>query len=243
MAKPGLKEMYDFGKIARIGKKIFLDPSQIPWDRIINGSVVSRGNKRKKFYAVGPNTFRGYHRVDKSQPGASIVFRSFFTTNKRLIIDKLRNVQRREQLHDLEKELAFRIKKQLSNIKPEVLKSFNKIRKPIDLYLDHLIAMANECADFRERLVPLLFLPLDSEMIASPSIFCESDLRKYGLTTRSTYASITKEPIYLDLQETVLARSRSISSQINQPFHPVYFELIWGDRYQKTGSNLFELNT
>lgn len=50
----------------------------------------------------------------------------------------------------------------------------------MDLYLEHLVAMAVELGDVRARLVPLLFLPLDSQILAHPGLFTEQELAGHG---------------------------------------------------------------
>ena len=48
------------------------------------------------------------------------------------------------------------VKARLTNIRPTLLRSYNKIRKPLDFYLEHEGAMASELAEARPRLVSWL---------------------------------------------------------------------------------------
>ena len=47
---------------------------------------------------------------------------------------------------------------------------------------------------------------------------------------------------YQDLQRLVQARAHEYSTITGRPFHSIYFDLWWNDRYRRSGGNLFEVN-
>jgi len=146
-------------------ESIFLHPSpRYSWNEIVTGvHVKSHKGKIRTLSAVDKNTFRGFYRLDKSQPGAKMVFVNFFVSQRDIILDKLMSVRTRNDLHLLCNKLKEEIHSKLTNCDPDQLNSYNKIRKPVDLYLEHLIGMARELDGARKRLIPLLFLPLDNQ--------------------------------------------------------------------------------
>jgi len=118
----------------------------------------------------------------------------------------------------------------------------NKIRKPLDLYLEHQVAMARELAEIRPRLVPWLRLPLDSQMFGLPHLFSDADLRRCDLSRQSTYREVESNTQYHALQRIVNDRASEFSALAGRPFHPIYFDLWWNDRHRRSGGNLFEVN-
>jgi len=88
--------------------------------------------------------------------------------------------------------------------------------------------MATELDDAHRRLMPFLFLPLDSQIFQSAEVFCESFLDRYGLTRKATYSSVTTEAMYLALQECALERAKAIAGGLQAEFHRIYIDLLWG---------------
>jgi hypothetical protein len=229
-----------FRQIRERAEQIFLKPKSLyPWEEIVNG-VRIKGSIRK-LYAVAPNTFRSFHRRDKGREGSFAVFKRYFTKEKHTMIQSLSEIFTSEELNSFENELLTRIKERLTNVKSSIA-AYNKIRKPIDLYIDHLVAMAEELTPYRAQLVPLLFLPLDSVMFKSEHIFSKNDLRVTGLSRRSTYGSVKDKDTYSKLQGMLVSRAKILSLDIGKPFHRIYFELMWRHRYLKEGGNLFEVS-
>jgi len=130
----------------------------------------------------------------------------------------------------------------LINCKPAQLQSYNKIRKPVDLYIEHLVAMAVELEEARAKLAPLLFLQLDSQILAHPGLFTDKELAEHGLTRKSTYKSITAERTYVEIQDLLAHKAATVAESMTRAFHVIYFDLVWNDRYRNWGSNLFETN-
>jgi hypothetical protein len=210
--------------------QVFLHPSRLlPWD-----DIVPR--------AVAQNTFRGFHRVDKALSGAKEAFVGFFIKQRVYLLDAISTVSTRDDLDQLCNEICHDIRDRLANCSPTQLQSYNKVRKPADLYIEHLIAMAKEVNNLRVTLVPLLFLPLDSQILSHPGIFTESELHFHGLSRGSTYKDISGQCTYEALQVLLANKASAISEARRRPFYVIYFDLIWNDRFRNDGANLFETN-
>lgn len=237
--------MYDSDRLHRFidrAEQLCLQPRpSYSWHAIVTGAPVARSNGTiRRIAAVERNTFRGFHRLDKSAPGAGTVFQDYLVRRQDRLLDALRRLRSKEDLHRLENNLSAEIKDRLGNIKPAMLAPYNKIRKVLDLYVEMLVTMAQELEAERQRLVPWLHLPLDSQMLASPILFTGGELRSHRLTRTSTYASIRSESAYRELQRLVAAKARALGERSDRPFHPIYFDLLWNDRYRNRGGNLFE---
>ena len=121
------------------------------------------------------------------------------------------------------------------------MESFNKLRKPVDLYIENLVTMAEELSRNRTLLVPWLFLPLDSQMLGNPAVFSEQQLRSVGLGRGATYKDVSTEADYLALQEMAQANALRLA-RTSGHFSRIYFDLFWNKRWTRAGSNLLELN-
>ena len=217
---------------------VFLDPRPVyGWDDIVTGT-------NAPFPAVAGNTFRGFHRIDKGRPGAAPVFTSYFVENRSGLLESLRSVRDEADLDEVaDRAVADLLARLEGVIKPAQLESYNKVRKPVDLYVEHLVAMAREIGpETRERLVPLLFLPLDSQVFASEVCFRDSELRRHGVSRRSTSGSLSDAGAYAALQSILSERAGAVASHLGAPFHRIYFDLLWNDRWTRSGQNLFALN-
>ena len=225
-------------------EEIFLKPAhRYSWNDIVTGAMVSVPDAGlRKFLAVDRNTFRGFHKIDKGGVGAGEVFRNYFVQHRDELVSALKDTQSVNDLHALLNRVSGAIREGLVNIKPSMLASYNKIRKPVDLYVEHLVAMALELDASRERLIPLISLPLDSQMFQQPAVFHDAELRKVGVSRRSTYMKVSSEAAYRYLQGVLRDRAETISQTAGRPFHPIYFDLFWNNRSARRGTNLFELN-
>jgi len=157
-------------------------------------------------------------------------------------VNDLTAIRSRPDLHSLSNRIRDEIRARLHNIQPYQLDSYNKVRKPVDLYIQHLVAMAVELDRVRATLVPFLFLPLDSQILAHPCLFKESELRVHRLSRKSTYRDITSEQTYEALQELTSQKADVVAATRQRPFHVIYFDMIWNHRYRNGGGNLFETN-
>lgn len=229
---------------ARKAEQLFLHPgTSYPWTEIVNGAMVwSPSGGCRRISAVDSNTFRGFHLVDKNGPRATAAFRDFFTERKGELLAKLNQINDAEQLHLLSNEMRDSIRVRLRNVKQMQLASYNKVRKLVDLYLMNLVAMAEELERPRPKLVPLLSVPLDSQIISCTALFSDSQLKRSRLTRRSTYKDVTSEKCYRELQGDLSTLARSVGVSLKFPFPPIYFDLMWRERYRNSGKNLFETN-
>lgn len=232
-------------KLIDRAEEIFIRPRyQYSWEEIIIGTLVDSPNgPSRKMAAVERNTFRGFHKIDKYGVGSGEVFRDVLVFRKKEILSALEAAQTREEVHKIENDLREDIKSKLTNIKPKMLTSYNKVRKPLDLYFEHLVAMAKEIGPFRGKLVKMLFLPLDSQMFQQSELFTVNDLNNAGVSRRSTYTNVTTERSYLSLQDAAKKLADSLSRISGKNFVPIYFDLLWNERYKRSGANLFETNS
>lgn len=219
-------------------QRLFLSPDPVyQWEEIVRGVQVCFPNSHtERRDAVGV-TFRGFYKIDKSLTGAKEVYDRFFLENKESILRRLQNIEDQSNLHDLSDEWRQSIVRQLGNIRPEHVKSYGKTRKPIDLYTMNLIALSAEAGILRERIVPLLLLPLDSQMFQKA--FSADELRPFGLTSRSTYGDLRSEKDYTALQGVANRRARDLTKQFGTSVHPIYLEMLWRNRMSGEGQNLF----
>jgi putative zinc finger/helix-turn-helix YgiT family protein len=237
---------------AQRAEQLFLRPrEEYRWNEIVNGVCVRRENAPPEWmYAVDGNTVRGLHKISKDKwlPGPKELFQRYFTEQQDRLIRELIAVSNRDGkqgLYQLSNQICNEIRDELrGNIKPDRLTSYNRTRKPVDLYLEHLVAMAVELKEHRERLVPLLYLPLDSWMFNRPHLFTEQELDEHDLNRASKFGHVKDEKTYQALQQIVDRRAGEVSRRVGWSFQPIYFDLLWGNppRYQNKGRNLFETN-
>jgi hypothetical protein len=224
-------------------KETILNPKTLyKWDDIINGVSVKRQNgTTQTMWAVASNTFRGFHRIQKDCPGASVVFHNYFVSNKHWLLTEILSAKNSTELHNVENKICTDIHPKLSNIRQSSLDSYGRIRKPVDLYFQNLICMSQEVDRSRINLVPYLFLALDSQMFSDPNIFTVEELKNFHLSRRSTYKDVTDERTYIQLQD-ILSRKATQLSKSDTKFYRIYFDMLWNNRHQNWGSNFFETN-
>jgi len=224
------------------GESIFIKSQKLySYDSIINGCMVSGANgKAEKMYAVAQNTWRGFHKLDKQGMGSKDIFVPYFNKNRENIISELKSINTVEELDEFEDKITKQLKGMLMKcIKNNMLDSYNKVRKPVDLYIEHIVSMAEEfTVTERERLIPLLFLPLDSQIFASEYIFSVKELYSFGLKRGSTFQDVYSNKVYKAMQNSLLQKLIKITGN----FHRIYFDFFWNERYKKSGANLFETN-
>jgi putative zinc finger/helix-turn-helix YgiT family protein len=227
----------------RTAERVFLRPApRYAWGEIVNGvGVRGADGKTRRLAAVDPTTFRGFHRIDQDSPGAQEPFRSYFIGERVRLVDALSKVKDEYQLHQLENRVCEEVRGRLTNVKPKMLRSYNKVRKPVDLCIEHLVAMARELDPYREALIPLLFLPLDGPLLAHPALFAFGEMADHGLSRDSTFTAVETEETYKALQELLRQKAKSVAAARGRAFHRIYFDLLWEDRYGNSGGNLFEL--
>jgi hypothetical protein len=105
----------------------------------------------------------------------------------------------------------------------------------------NLVAMAFELDAYRARLIPLLFVPLDSQILQHPELLTYDDRRKHSIPNRASYQDIQTESIYRAIQTILSDRAAALTVRHRRPFAPIYFDLIWCERYKNWGSNIWEI--
>ena len=138
----------------------------------------------------------------------------------------------------LEKKICSYLKVKLQKyIKNEQLVSFNKLRKPVDIFIEHLVSMGTDFTPVRARLTKLLFLPLDSQMFRSEFVFNDAEIAELGLRRTFTFQDITTEEQYCRVQQFLGEKAKKVGIT-----HRVLFDLVWNDRFKTDGTNLFLTN-
>ena len=147
------------------------------------------------------------------------------------------------KLNEFENKLCKDLKELLiPHIKENMLNSFNKIRKSVDLYIEHIVSMSEELKDYKAKLIPMLFLPLDSQVFASEHIFTIEELYRYRLKRSYSFKDVTSPKSYSELQSLLRIKAIKAGSILNKNFCRIYFDLLWNNRYENPGSSLFETN-
>jgi len=235
-----------FISIVKKAEDVFLKPNPLySYENIVNGCIVtsSFSGMCKTMYAVSNNTWRGFHRTFDSIYGSKEIFTGYFIQNKEKILGALESIKSTEELDSLEDSICNDIKTELfGNIRADQLNSYNKIRKPVDLYIEHIVSMCSEFSGNRIKITKFLFLPLDSQIFSSPYIFSRSQLYSYGIKDNATFKDVQIRKTYNALQDILLKKAIDISNCIGKKFNRIYFDLLWNDRYKKPGNNLFETN-
>jgi hypothetical protein len=221
-------------KMNEKGNIVFLNPN----GKIENSKDLIEANDVLQ-YAIAGNTFRGFHRVDQSLDGASVIFRNVLDKKyTQKIVTKLQKITKEEDLNVLENEIVEVLKEKLKdNIKNDKLETYNRIRKPVDLFIENLVCL---CKDFkhtdRERIIPWLFLPLDNYMFNSPIVFPKLDYNEFKIKRNFTMGNIKDEDTYNTIQNYLKTRAKEL--KLN---HRIYFDLLWHDKYNGKGDNLWEI--
>lgn len=202
-------------------------------------------------YAVTGSTFRGFHRKDecKKNKGAVEIFKLFFKKNRNCIIGFLNSLTTLDELNNFEDNLCKNlingtqeIEGLNSRIKEEMLLPYNKVRKPVDLYIEHIVIMSKNINNIRRNfLKSILFLPLDSEIFSSSYIFTDDELSINNLYRGMHFSKIDTKEKYNNIQKELMLKSVKISQDINKEFNRIYFDLFWNSRYLMNNDKLFKL--
>lgn len=243
-------------KLADRGNDIYMNPQHLyKYNDIINGVVIDKDKSPMK--AVEDNTFQGFSYKDADMYKAMEIYDDYFINNKNNILNALKDISTIDSLNELE----MNIYKDICGILryyPSLYRraeSFNRVRKPIILYVEHIVAMAEEISNLdRQRLVPFLFLAIDSYIIDSPFIFTESEINQWGLKKStvdykgkkikgSSFGLIKKKSIFDSMERVALLRAKDYSCKIDKPFYRIYFDILWGNRINSDGRSLFLSNS
>lgn len=210
----------------KVGQQIFYNPSPLfDYESLVKSSL-------------GPNTYRGFHKINKNKPGSKEIFEKILIDNSEFIIKTLKSIKSEKALNSFENEICLTLKADLKkNIDNNQLKSFNKLRKPIDILVEHLISMGSDFSTTREKLIQHLFLPLDSQMFQSSFVFSDSEISELNIKRSFTFKDIMDENHYYRIQQFLKEKANLIGIE-----QRIYFDLIWNDRYKSKGKNLFSTN-
>jgi hypothetical protein len=213
--------------INKVGTQVFYNPKPLlNYDTLIKKSL-------------GPNTYRGFHKVDKNRPGSKHAFEKVLFDNSKFIIKNLRAAKTEKDLDNLEKEICKILKKELKkNIDTRQLNSFNKLRKPIDIVIEHLISMGNEFSSVRKTLTEHLYLPLDSQMFQSTFVFSDKEIAELKIKRSFTFKDIVDDKHYYEIQSFLKQKAVAIGVS-----NRIFFDLVWNERYKSKGKNLFATNS
>lgn len=236
-------------KIAQIisakAEQVFFSPSPLyKYEDIVRGAFTKKGDGSfKTEKTVSKNTSRAFHRLDKNRPSIAQDIDAYFIANKDYIINGLLKITNEQELHRFENNICNNIRKLPNlNIDKYKLNEYNLIRKPVDLFIEHFVLLANELHNKRNELIPFLFIPLDSWILSERSSLCffETDLRFYGIRKGAGFTSIKDEDTYVKLQYLLNKNAKSFAN-LNGKFYRIYFDLLWRDRYKNKGGNIWEM--
>ena len=170
--------------------------------------------------AVGSNTFRAFYRLNKQGESPSETIRRFMQRND-YIAAGLAQVTTEVDLDNFEERLTQELISSLTNVKPDMLMSYNRVRKVVDLYVLHFVAATKELEAHRERLAPLLYLPLDSQTLEVV----------FGMS--GSMGDIRSRNHYLELQQKAARKATDLSNEHRIEFHRIYFDQFFTMAGQK----------
>ena len=218
--------MVSVSQMNKVGNRVFLNPIHLlTYDLLAKCSL-------------GPNTYRGFHRIDKNLPGAASVFRRVLKENRTFILKEIKTAKSEKDIDGILRHLCGDLFHGLkTNIRPEQLNSFNKLRKPMDIVIQHMVAMGEDFSDARPIVTDWLFLPLDSQIFQSDFVFTDHEAKSLCIKRSFTFKDIEDQGHYADIQDFLKDKANQIGLK-----HRIYFDLVWNDRYQSNGTNLFRTN-
>jgi hypothetical protein len=226
---------------------IFLYPSvTYPYEKIICGVPVNGVMKK----AVNLNTTQAfgkkltYGNFAENKRKAMEICDEFFLARKDQIIDKLHaHIRTRDDMDAFEHELLEGLQEKLIQYSTPSLihESYNRTRKIIELYMEHIVSMADEVErEAAKKAVPLLFLPIDSWIIGNERIFDDFNISRWGLTRKSSFGAIKERKLFNEMQQYLVEKAAEVSATLGAAFHVIYFDVFWSDsRLNAPGVNLF----
>ncbi|HEY8362336.1 MAG TPA: hypothetical protein VIK77_05565 [Tissierellaceae bacterium] len=246
-----LSKMDIYKQLSEKGNQIFLFPDEeYPAWNIIQG-VKIKGFQKTQF-AFNTNTVRKLERINKAKlvPGPKKLAQEFFCLNMEQILQKLKGIKEgdKQAFDKLSEEVSIQLRESLSkNVIPERLEVYNLVRKIVDLTFEHITAMAEELKGYRHILVPLLNVPLDGWILNSNIIFNKEEKKKLGISkgngnARPGMGCIKNLEKYQEIQAFIYEKAKNISKNGGYTFYPIYFDLLWNNRYERNGGNLFKTN-
>jgi len=227
-------------------ESIFLNPSVLyRFEDIIRGVTVN--GVRKK--AVDINTTQAfgkkltYGNFYENKKKAMEVCDEFILSNKDRILKELQSrIRTRKEMNAFGNELSMGLQQALlAYSTPSLIReSYNRTRKIVDLYLEHIVSMADEIdSETRKQLVPLLFLPIDSWIIRNEIIFDDESIDCWGLTRASSFGDIRTKDLYDEMQKYIEEKADKATRMLGKRFNAIYFDIFWGNRLNMPGGNIF----
>lgn len=224
-------------------QKVFFNPSPLyDYDSIVEGCIVKdKFGEEWTMRAIDRSIWRGFHRINVNEDGAKNIYVGYLIKNKTSIIDAIKKINNLDELNKFSDNLCSEIQALLKEtIKNDKL-VYNRIRVPIDLFLEHVISMAKELNCFRKKLIPFLFVPLDEHTIEK--CFTSIELMKEDSKSITTITDIDSFDEYDRLQKILYKKSIERTKEYGEKYYRIYSELLWHDRYKNcSGGNLFETN-
>ena len=228
--------------------QLFLFPHPVyPYNDVVLGVKVNGPNgDYRVMRAVDTNSFISY-RIRGEAEKIIGVYQNYFISKKNSIIVEISQVTSRNALDTISDDIRSEILKIMKEVEFDTklnMLYYNRTRKIIDLYFENLVAMAEEFSPVRLKLVPMLYLPLDSKIFKHKLIFEDHELLRCNINRKATYGSLEHKHHYQYLQNQIKWRAMAI----DQEFYPIYFDLFWGmrnscnDRFHSWGNNLFQTN-
>jgi len=223
-----------------------LHPSVVyPYENVIKGVSVN-GTQKK---AVDLNTTQAFGKklsygnfYDNKKKAMEVCDEVLLSKKDRIINELHSRIRTKEAMDAFEHELFMSLKEALLDYSTPTLieESYNRIRKIVQLYLEHIVSMASEIdSETRKLLTPLLFLPIDSWIIKKELIFDSESIYRWGLTRGSSFGEIRKKTLFDDMQRYLVKKANEISMEFGAEFHAIYFDIFWNNRINMPGDNLF----
>lgn len=218
---------------------IFLNPKvQYSYDEIISGVKV----KGKTMQAVDQSTFQAFGRFTENMFKVTDIYINYFLSNKISIINSLNSAKSENDLNRIEGKIYAEIYSELlKNTDVNRLNSYNRIRKPINLYIEHIVSMTMEITN-RETLTPLLYLPLDKFIFGSEYTLSDYERKNLKVDPNKGFGQVKEENHYYVLQSYFKRKSEAFSVKLGVKFNRIYFDMFWKDRYLTHAGNLFLSN-
>ncbi|EET87814.1 hypothetical protein CcarbDRAFT_1703 [Clostridium carboxidivorans P7] len=219
--------------------KIYINPEETyKYDDIIKGIKI----ENKTMMAVDKSTFQAFGRFTPNMFKVQECYIAYFIKNKESIIKSLNSISSDDDIEKIESKIFSDIHASLENeTDKERLNSYNRIRKPINLYLQHISFMAREINN-RENLSKYLLLPLDRIIFGIEFVFTEEKRKLFGISKSKGFGQIKEKGLYEKIQKYIKTKAIKIENEIGKPFKAIYFDLFWNDRYMNNPKNLFYSN-
>lgn len=228
-------------KALKKGKEIFTEPESLyTYDEIITGANI----KGKTMKAVANNTFMAFgYPLNENAKKVKNIYEDYFIKNKTNIIRELKNVDTLNDMDNLERAIYNDIYSKLIEIKAEKLDSYNRIRKPINLYLEHIVSMSDSIDnDQRKKIAPHMFLPMDKFIFNSEYIFTGLEKKKWRVNGNVGFGVVKTEELFYEMQNSLIEKAKAVSELLQEDFYRIYFDMFWGSRIESEERNLFLSN-